>query len=37
MLKEYSQVVNIKIPTEGARHLGAVLGDINFKEEISEK
>ena len=40
MLKEYLQVVtsrsqhsNIKITTEGARHLGAVLGDISFKEE----
>ena len=29
MLKEYSQV-------EGARRLGAVLGDISFRKNISE-
>ena len=35
--KEYAEIIfagsNIKITTEGARHLGAVLGDISFKEE----
>ena len=35
--KEYAERIfagsNIKITTEGARHLGAVLGDISFKEE----
>ena len=35
--KEYTERIfagsNIKITTEGARHLGAVLGDISFKEE----
>ena len=34
--KEYAERIfagsNIKITTEGARHLGAVLGDISFKE-----
>ena len=35
--KEYAEIIfvgsNIKITTQGARHLGAVLGDIIFKEE----
>ena len=35
--KEYARKVfagsNIKITTEGARHLGAILGNIGFKEE----
>ena len=35
--KEYAERIfagsNIKITTEGARYLGAVLGDISFKEE----
>ena len=35
--KEYAERIftgsNIKITTEGARHLGTVLGDISFKEE----
>ena len=37
MLKEVMPVVfagsNIKITTQGARHLGAAHGDISFKEE----
>ena len=35
--EEYAERIfagsNIKITTEGARHLGTVLGDISFKEE----
>ena len=35
--KEYAERIsassNIKITTKGARHFGAVLGDISFKEE----
>ena len=35
--KEYAERIftgsNIKITTEGARHLGAILSDICFKEE----
>ena len=35
--KEYAEIIfvgsNIKITTQGARHLGVVLGDIIFKEE----
>ena len=35
--KEYAERIladsNMKITTEGARHLGAVLGDSSFKEE----
>ena len=35
--KEYAERIfvgsNIKITTEGARHLGVALGDISFKEE----
>ena len=35
--KEYTERIfsgsNIEITTKGARHLGAVLGDISFKEE----
>ena len=39
--KEYAERIfatsNIKITKEGARHLGAIIGDISFKEECPKR